>query len=417
VHVLWLKTELLHPVDKGGRIRTYQMLRHLVRRHRITYLTLDDGRRAADAVERATEYCADLIRIPARTSVRGTARFYLKLARNLVSPLPYAVAKYRSAAMRAAIRQLAKTASLDLIVSDFLFPAVNVPNDLPVPTVLFQHNVEAMIWQRHAAVASSPLRRRYLQRQWRRMAAFEGAECRRFDQVIAVSPEDASYFAESYGVRSVSHVPTGVDTSYFRPTGSVDRDPNGLVFTGSMDWMPNEDAVGWFAEAVLPLVAASAPEATLRIVGRNPSLAVRSLGERYPRVRVTGTVPDVRPYLEAASVFVVPLRVGGGTRLKIFEAMAMGKAIVTTSVGAEGLPVRDGEHLLTADSSTAFADAVVRLLRDPEYAATLGARAAELVRSRFGWEQAADQFAELCGRTLRHPTSNATNVRAMVHSQ
>ena len=129
MHVLWLKTELLHPVDKGGRIRTYQMLRHLVRRHRITYLTLDDGRRAADAVERATEYCADLIRIPARTSVRGTARFYLKLARNLVSPLPYAVAKYRSAAMRAAIRQLAKTASLDLIVSDFLFPAVNVPND------------------------------------------------------------------------------------------------------------------------------------------------------------------------------------------------------------------------------------------------------------------------------------------------
>ena len=132
---------------------------------------------------------------------------------------------------------------------------------------------------------------------------------------------------------------------------------------------------------------------------------------------MTGTVPDVRPYLEAASVFVVPLRVGGGTRLKIFEAMAMGKAIVTTSVGAEGLPVRHAEHLLIADSPPAFADAVIRLLRDPEYAATLGARAAELVRSRFGWEQAADQFAELCGRTLRHPTSNATNVRAMVHSQ
>jgi sugar transferase (PEP-CTERM/EpsH1 system associated) len=417
VHILWLKTELLHPVDKGGRIRTYQMLRHLVRRHRITYLTLDDGRRASDAVERANEYCTDLVCIPARTSVRGTARFYLALARNLLSSLPYAVAKYRSTEMRAAIRHLAETDSLDLIVSDFLFPAVNVPDDLPVPIVLFQHNVEAMIWERHAAVASSPLRRRYLHRQWQCMAAFERAECRRFDHVIAVSLEDASYFAENYGVRSVSHVPTGVDTSYFRPTGSAERNPNGLVFTGSMDWMPNEDAVGWFAETVLPLITATAPEATLQVVGRNPSLAVRSLGERHPRVRVTGTVPDVRPYLEAASVFVVPLRVGGGTRLKIFEAMAMGKAIVTTSVGAEGLPVRHAEHLLIADSPPAFADAVIRLLRDPEYAATLGARAAELVRSRFGWEQAADQFAELCGRTLRHPTSNATNVRAMVHSQ
>lgn len=417
MHILWLKTELLHPLDKGGRIRTYQMLRHLVRQHRITYLTLDDGRRAPDAVERAAEYCTDLVRIPARTSTKGTARFYLELARNLGSALPYAVAKYRSPEMRAAIQQFADTSSLDLIVSDFLFPSVNVPDGLPVPTVLFQHNVEAMIWQRHASVASSRPLRWYLTRQSQRMTAFEREECRRFDQVIAVSREDAVYFAESYGVRAVSDVPTGVDTSYFRPTGLVERDSSGLLFTGSMDWMPNEDAVGWFADSMFPLIASSVPDATLRIVGRNPSLAVRSLAEHYPRVVVTGTVPDVRPYLEAASVFVVPLRVGGGTRLKIFEAMAMGKAIVTTSVGAEGLPVRDGEHLLIADSSTAFAESVVRLLRAPEYAATLGARAAELVRSRFGWEQAAKQFAELCGRLLRRPSSTATNVRAMAHSQ
>jgi glycosyltransferase involved in cell wall biosynthesis len=131
-------------------------------------------------------------------------------------------------------------------------------------------------------------------------------------------------------------------------------------------------------------------------------------------VRVTGTVPDVRPYLESARVFVVPLRIGGGTRLKIFEAMAMEKAIVTTSVGAEGLPVRHGEHLLIADTPSAFADAVTGLLRDPQYAATLGARAAELVRSQFGWHRAAERFADICIRTV---DPRARTNESLVHSQ
>jgi len=397
-----LKTELLHPLDKGGRIRTYQMLRHLVRDHRVTYLTLDDGRRDADAVERSAEYCTELVRIPMRTAMKGSAEFYWELLRNLESPLPYAVAKYRSTAMERAIAAHAR-GSIDLVVCDFLFPAVNVPAHLQVPTMLFQHNVEAAIWQRHAAVASHPLKRAYLQGQWLRMQAFEGAQCRRFDQLVAVSSEDAALFADAYRARRVSHVPTGVDTDYFRPTGNGPSDPRALLFTGSMDWLPNEDAVAYFAEAILPAIASEVPDVSLGIVGRNPSPAVRGLMHRHARVRVTGTVPDVRPYLEAARVFVVPLRVGGGTRLKIFEAMAMEKATVTTSIGAEGLPVRHGEHLLIADTATEFADAVIRLLRDPAYAAALGERAAELVRARFGWRHAAEQFTEICMATLDQP--------------
>ena len=399
VHILWLKTELLHPLDKGGRIRTYQMLRQLVRDHRVTYLTLDDGCRGKDAVDRATEYCTDLVRIPARVSAKWSGRFYLELARNLVSPLPYAVAKYRSPDMERALARLVADGTIDLVVCDFLFPAVNVPARLPIPAVLFQHNVEAMIWQRHAAVALHPLRRAYLRRQWRRMYAFERAQCRRFDHVIAVSPEDSAWFAREYGVRNVSHVPTGVDTEYFRPTQSAGRDANSVLFTGSMDWMPNEDAVSYFTEAILPGVHAEMPTTTFTIVGRSPTPAVVALPQRASSVRVTGTVADVRPYLESASVFVVPLRVGGGTRLKIFEAMAMEKAIVTTSVGAEGLPVRDGEHLLIADTAPAFAAAVLRLLRDPAYAAALGTRAAALVRSQFGWDRAGEQFADICLQT------------------
>jgi sugar transferase (PEP-CTERM/EpsH1 system associated) len=413
VHILWLKTELLHPLDKGGRIRTYHMLRQLVRQHRVTYLTLDDGRRSNDAIERAAEYCTDLVRVPAHTSPKGSLRFYAELVCNLVSRLPYAVAKYRSPAMEREIARLIDRESIDLVVCDFLFPAVNVPERLPVPAVLFQHNVEAMIWQRHAAVASHPLRRAYLNRQWRRMRAFEGAQCRRFDQVVAVSAEDVAWFAREYDISHVAHVPTGVDTEYFRPSGTIPANPTTLLFTGSMDWMPNEDAVAYFAEAILPRVRTEVPAATLNIVGRNPSPSVMALGQGHPAVRVTGTVPDVRPHLEAAGVFVVPLRIGGGTRLKIFEAMAMEKAIVTTSIGAEGLPVRDGEHLLIADTPAALAAAVTRLIRDPDYAAKLGHRAAELVRSRFGWDRAAEQFADICMQTVAPP---APNVPTLVHS-
>ena len=414
MHILWLKTELLHPLDKGGRIRTYQMLRQLLHQHRITYLTLDDGRRDADALERAEEYSTEVECVPFQTAAKGSLGFYGELARNIASPLPYAIAKYRSAEMRRRISRLLERADIDVLVCDFLAPSVNVPAAVHVPTVLFQHNVEAQIWERHAAVAEQPLRRAYLRRQWRRMYAFERAQCRRFDHVVAVSAEDAEWFSREYRPRAVSYVPTGVDAEYFRPTGTRPPDPNTVLFTGSMDWMPNEDGVAYFVESMLPRVQAAIPDATLTIVGRNPSPPVRALAERNPGVRVTGTVPDTRPYLEGASVVVVPLRVGGGTRLKIFEAMAMEKAIVTTTIGAEGLPVRHGEHLLIADTPEAFAEAVTKLLRDPQGASALGARAAELVRSRFGWSNAAEQFTDICLRTV---DSSLVTEQRLVHSR
>jgi sugar transferase (PEP-CTERM/EpsH1 system associated) len=395
MEILWLKTELLHPLDKGGKIRTYQMLRELNREHTITYLTLDeDG--DIDAVAGAEQYCDSLVRVPFRSARKGTARFYGELARSIVSPLPYAVWKYRSPAMRRRIAELAHERSADLVVCDFLAPAVNVPDGLPLPIVLFQHNVEAMIWKRHASLASSPVRRAFMRLQWRRMQSFERAQCRRFDHVVTVSVDDSDTIQSQYEVERVSDIPTGVDTDYFRPSGTLRPDVGALVFTGSMDWMPNQDAMGWFCEEVLPSIRAECSPATLTIVGRNPSAGVVALAQRHEGVTVAGTVPDVRPYLERAAVYVVPLRVGGGTRLKIFEAMAMERAIVTTSIGAEGLPVHDGEHLLIADSPPAFAAAVARLLADPGYAATLGRRAAALVRAHHGWRGAAAKFADIC---------------------
>jgi sugar transferase (PEP-CTERM/EpsH1 system associated) len=398
VHILWLKTELLHPVDKGGRIRTYNMLRALRREHRVTYLTLDDGSAAPDAAERAAEYCHDLVRVPFATAPKRSVRFFAELAANVLSPLPYAAAKYRSPAMREAVERAVRSGNVDVVVCDFLFPSVNVPDGLGVPTVLFQHNVEAMIWERHAAVAGDPVKQRYMREQWRRMRRHEAAECRRFDHVVAVSPQDAEVFARDYGV-TASDVPTGVDTDYFRPSGREAARPNNLVFTGSMDWMPNEDAVLWFADAILPRVRVRVPDATLTVVGRHPPPRVRALAESGQGVEVTGSVPDVRPYMERAAAFVVPIRIGGGTRLKVFEAMAMEKPLISTPVGAEGLPLRDGVDAILAAEPDAFADAVVAVLGDQVRARALAASGADLVRTRYGWDRVAEQFAAACAAT------------------
>ena len=400
MHILWIKTELLHPVDKGGRIRTYQMLRQLRREHRITYLALDDGAGGPEAIERASEYCTDVVVVPFTARAKRTNGFYWELLQNLASPLPYAVAKYRSSALTRELRRLVAEGDVDVIVCDFLFPSLNVPSGLGVPMVLFQHNVEAAIWERHAQVASHPVKRLYMREQWRRMRAFEGRECRRFDKVVAVSREDCGVLERTYGLRGVEEVPTGVDTDFFRPGNTVSRNRNEIVFTGSMDWLPNEDAVAWFAEAILPRIRAEVPDAQFTIVGRTPSQPVLDLARTHRDVTVTGSVPDVRPYMERAAAFVIPMRVAGGTRLKVYEAMGMEIPIVSTTIGIEGLPVRHDAELLVADEPEAFAASVVRLLREPALGARLATNAATRVRTEFGWREVASRFANICG-TLR----------------
>jgi glycosyltransferase involved in cell wall biosynthesis len=169
------------------------------------------------------------------------------------------------------------------------------------------------------------------------------------------------------------------------------------VFTGSMDWLPNEDAVAWFAGRILPRILAEVPDARFTIVGRTPSEKVRALARTNAAITVTGSVPDVRPYMERAAAFVIPIRIAGGTRLKVYEAMGMEIPIVSTTIGVEGLPVRDGAELLIADEPDRFANAVMRLLRDPELGARLARPAAERVRSEFGWREVAARFGRICG--------------------
>jgi Glycosyltransferase len=256
--------------------------------------------------------------------------------------------------------------------------------------------VEAMIWKRHYEIQTNPVKKAYLYGQWQKMKRFEREMCRRFDSVIAVSADDRELMKREYGAEAVYDVPTGVDTDFFRSTDSAKSSSHNMVFTGSMDWLPNDDAIRYFMREIMPLIKQKMPDATLTVVGRNPTPALVELGKRDPSLIITGRVDDVRPYIESSAAYIVPLRIGGGTRLKIFEAMAMEKAVVSTTVGAEGLQLTDGVELLLADEPDAFADAVVSVLNDRSYASELGQRAASIVRKNYGWRQVTDSFVSIC---------------------
>ena len=391
--ILWLNAGLLLPLDKGGKLRTWHVMRHLARHHRITYLSFEDPSQTAADREGMREVCEALETVPRTDAAKGTFRFYADAARYVVDPLPYAVAKYRSDAYAARLRRLLETGGFDALVCDFLPPAANLPRQLPLPAVLFTHNVEAEIWRRHHENAANPLARALMKQQWQRMLRFERDALTRFDVVLAVSEADRQTFDRLYpGAlrRPVHVVQTGVDTGYFTPLPGQERRAH-LVFTGSMDWLPNEDGMLYFVREILPRIRQVEPDVTVSIIGRSPTPAVRRLAEERG-IEVTGRVDDVRPHVAAGDVYIVPLRIGGGTRLKIFEAMSLGKAVVSTTVGAEGLPVTPGRDVVIADEPARFAQAVIHLIRDVEARRRIELAARELVVERYDWSAVAHDF-------------------------
>jgi sugar transferase (PEP-CTERM/EpsH1 system associated) len=414
VNILWLKSDLLLPLDKGGRLRTWHLLRHLARRHDVTYLSFSElGRQRDAAVDGMREVATRVVTVPRFDPAKRSLLFYMDAARYLADPLPYAVAKYRSAAYKVQLQSLLREQAFDLLVCDFLVPAVNLPRTLPCPAVIFTHNVEAEIWRRHAETKASVPARWLYQLQHKRMLRFEGDTLKRFDGILAVSDADRDAFARLYpdvASKPIWVVRTGVDTEYFVPSPNDRAAEPHLVFTGSMDWLPNEDAMAHFCHDILPLIREQEPNVRLSIVGRAPTPVVRALASES--IDVTGTVDDVRPYMRNAAVYVVPLRIGGGTRLKIFEAMSMGKAVVSTTVGAEGLPVVGGTHALIADEPRAFADAVVSLLRDTTRRTALERAARSLVVDHYDWSAVGGELDDALRISAGQKTSGTKQPRS-----
>ena len=394
--LLFVSPRFLFPADQGGKIRTTQILRGMKGgRFEIVLAspaTSEAANRYRDELESICDRFIDWPEI-AQGPLKELTRF-----RHLFSTLPIPViSDYSQAGAQTVQQALANEA--DVVVFDFLHAMVLAPEKLDRPSVLFTHNVEAEIFRRHAEVASNPIKRAVWQQQFRKMQHYEAESVRRFDTVVAVSERDAQSFSAIPGNHQVRTIPTGVDLDYFPYAAPGDEEH--IVFTGAMDWQANIDGIEFFMEQIWPQVVARRPHARVTIVGRNPapSLVERARRRNLP-FEFTGFVDDIRQPVQGAAAYIIPLRVGGGTRIKAFEAMAMGLPVVSTELGVEGLPLTPEEHYLLADNATDFAEALVRLLEDQSLRNRLSRQARDYVEAHFSSQAVADCFEGICWDTL-----------------
>jgi glycosyltransferase involved in cell wall biosynthesis len=394
--LLFVSPRFLFPMDQGGKIRTANILRNM--KGGPFDITLVSPAPADHA-----RFQADIDGVCDRFMYWPESPIsQMKRVLSLLGPHPVAVASDISERGRTVV-QTALAARPDVAVVDFPHADVLMPQDPGCPTVMFTHNVEAEIFERHAVQAKSLMR---LVWQWesRKMDRFEGAALRRHDVAIAVSDRDRLALARRYGLPRLEVIDTGVDLDFFahQPVAAPPAlDGGTLIFTATMNWPANVDAIHFLLDEVFPILVKARPRIAATIVGRNPPPALaEKIRTRRLNVTLTGFVEDIRPYVAAADVYVIPLLVGSGTRIKAFEAMSMGRSVVSTAIGVEGLEVIDGTHYLRADDAASFAAAVLRLLDDADLRRRLAGNARALIEEKFSWKHVASQFESICSRAI-----------------
>lgn len=409
LHIAVLDEELPFPPTSGKRIRTYELLRRLADRHHLTIF----AHRHADLMETLAAQ-EQFQRLGIRTVVlerplppKSGPAFYARLAGNLLSPLPYSVAVHAAPAYVEAVRNFARRHRVDLWHCEWT-PYAHILRTAfghrlqRLRWTVMAHNVESLIWQRYAEVETQPLKRWFIRRQQARYERFERWTYSAATLSIAVSAADARLMQERFAAPPPAVVENGVDVERFRPQRDVERDPYELLFLGSLDWRPNLDAVTLLLDRIFPAVAARQPRARLSIVGRRPPHWLRLRCQQSTAVRLVPDVPDVRPFLASCGLLVVPLRIGGGTRLKILEALACATPVLSTSLGAEGLDLEPQRDLLIADTPEQFCQAILDAFHRPLEIQDMAAAARDKVCRRYAW----DHLAELLD-TLWHAAARA----------
>lgn len=398
--IAFVTVRVPYPENSGGRIRTFQLLKHVSEVHPVTLVTAIEGpaeaRAAAELQERIPRLAIRAVEVPPRNT--PTRRLRRALA-GVFDPLPYTWAAYRHRRFTANLGQVLAGEAHTLLHCDHVqvAHAVLAVGHTP-PRLLNAHNVDSLLISRLAEVEGRAWRRALIRWQAGKIRRAEGRTYPAFDGCLAMSDVDRAHIERATPGLPVWTVPNGADTELFSPV-TAPPDPDVMVFTGAMDWQPNVDSVRWFARDILPSIRRQQPRARLLVVGREPSPAlIRELAGLH--VEFTGTVEDVRPYVARAAVFVVPLRVGSGTRLKILEAWAMAKPVLSTALGAEGLPARDGNNIVLADTAEELAQRAVTLLRSPGEARRLGLAGRQVVEEGFSWKRVGDLLLQAYEATL-----------------
>jgi sugar transferase (PEP-CTERM/EpsH1 system associated) len=400
MRVLMLTPQLPYPPHQGTTIRNYNLIRQLGARHEVHLLSFVDAPARVE-LQRLTAHCGSIC------GLRAPQRSTMARARDtLLSALPDMALRLQSEDMHHQLGELLARNSYDVIqfegieTGPYLLRMAKSRRGYEArPLIVFDdHNCEYLLQRR---AFETDVRRRdrwvgalYSFIQWQKLSRYERRCCNAADRVVAVSRAEGRGLKRLIPGLEVTVVPNGVDVTAYDPrrVEPCDLGSAAIVFTGKMDFRPNVDGVLWFAQQVLPLVLAEIPQAHFYIVGQRPHSRLDVL-RGDPAVTTTGFVRDTLPYIAGATVYVVPLRMGGGTRLKVLEAMALGKAMVSTGLGCEGFPsMRDGQHLLVEDDAAAFAQAVVALLRGPSRRRLLGQAARDLVCAQYDWERIASRL-------------------------
>jgi glycosyltransferase involved in cell wall biosynthesis len=386
MHVAIIDGDVSYPATSGKRLRTLNLMLQVAQRHRITYVgrcgTDSEEARVAPAFLR--EHNIEPILVPHPVPSKSGLAFYSRLFANLFAAWPYSVTSHQSEPMRQAITQLAGRERVDLWQLEWTAYLPMIEPTVPGPRVVIAHNVDTLIWQRYYENEPNWLKKAFLQTQWNKFRRFETDAFRRLaTRVVAVSEEDAKLIRESFGQPNVDVVDNGIDRAYFEQAAGQ-RDPTRILFLGALDWRPNLDAIGLLLDKIFPRVHAQEPGTKLVIVGRHPPAGLVERARQTAGVELHADVADVRPFLAGSGVMAVPLRIGGGSRLKILEALACGLPVVSTRVGAEGLLVKPGEDYVQAEED-AMADALVNAVRNPGPMQALAEHGRRLVLDTYDW--------------------------------
>lgn len=409
MEVLWLSHLVPYPPKAGVLSRSYNLLREVSKYHNVHLVSFvqrswfqtfyrDVQLGLVDAREHLGKFCTVHDFVPIDVERLGAAGKWWLAARSVVAPGGYTVRWLHSANMRKALARLSSRSEFDIIHFDTISLASYRSEFPAAAATLGHHNIESHMLERRAASDTNPLRRAYFRREAHRLRIYEGRVASEFDCHITCSPLDSERLREIVPGLNVADVPNGVDLDYFQP-GRVQPVAHDLVFVGTMDWYPNIAAVQFLLDEVWPIVQKRRPGTTLAIVGSRPSMALRERAEIDPNLNVYGYVDDVRPFLEGAKVFVCPIRDGGGTKLKILDAMAMQCCILAHPVACEGIDVVDRDSVWLARSACEFADSIEELIVAPEQRGLLGQRARTVAEEKFSYRALGEQLASIWERS------------------
>lgn len=383
MNILFLSTNYPYPVDSGHNIRTFNTLKYLSKENNIFYLAFSKKRDDVNKIDPIKKMCksVDIFFIP---DDFNKLRMLLSLFQNLFSFYPYIANKYYRKNMKKRLNEIIQNNKIDIIHFDLLHLSRYLDNSIEIPYTLTEHNVESSRLLTILNNNKNYFFKIYMYLQYKKLMKFETENCPKYETCISVSTEDAETLRKMCPDSNLTIIPNGVDIDYFKPC--LDKPlSNGMAWVGGMGDIYNKEAVNYFCKKIFPVIKDKINDVKFTVIGKNPTKEVLKLSSN--NVNCVGYVDDIRPYIHRATIFVAPIISGGGTKLKVLNALSMGKAVVTTSVGAEGIEVTNYENIIIEDEPEKFARKVIELLNSPRQVQEIGKKARELILDKYDWNK------------------------------